>query len=139
MIDHIGLNVPDLAAAKSYYDILMPFLGCEPFFATDEYLSYQPAGGKPGTRIFFYRAPLPTQYVRKDIGLQHLAFRARTRSQVDDAHAKALEVDSEIVFSPRLFPEYHENYYAAFWYDPHGFLLEIVCHKSVTVSEDTTT
>ena len=139
MIDHIGLNVPDLAAAKSYYDILMPPLGMEPFFITDELLSYQPAGGKPGTRIFFYRAPLPTEYVRKDIGLQHLAFRARTRSQVDEAHAKALEVNSEVLFSPRLFPQYHRDYYAAFWYDPHGFLLEIVCHKPVGAHERTTT
>jgi hypothetical protein len=28
-----------------------------------------------------------------------------------------------------MFPHYHENYYASFWFDPHGFLLEIVCHK----------
>ena len=139
MIDHIGLNVPDLGAAKSYYDRLMPSLGMEPYFITEEEFAYQPAGGKPGTRIFFNRAPLPTEYVRKDIGLQHLAFRARTRSQVDDAHAKALEVDSDVLFSPRLFPQYHENYYAAFWFDPHGFLLEIVCHKPVEASEDTTT
>ena len=132
MIDHIGINVPDLEAAKRYYDELMPSVGMEPFFITDEELSYQPADGKPGTRIFFYVAPIENEYVRKHVGLQHLAFRARTRAQVDDAHAKALELGSSSLFSPRLFPQYHENYYAAFWYDPHGFLLEIVCHKPVT-------
>ena len=131
MIDHIGINVADLSAAKSYYDSLMPYLGFEPFFATGEQFSYQPADSKPGTRIFFYPAPLPNEYVRKNVGLQHLAFRARTRTEVDDAHAKAVELGSEVLFRPQLFPQYHEAYYASFWFDPHGFLLEIVCHKKV--------
>ncbi len=131
MLDHIGLNVPDLAAAKTYYDGIMPFLGFEPFYATNEEFSYQPAEGKPGTRIFFYRAPLPNEYVRKHVGLQHLAFRARSRSQVDEAHARALALGSKVLYAPQLFPQYHENYYGAFWFDPHGFLLEIVCRKPV--------
>ena len=51
MIDHIGLNVPDLGSAKSYYDNIMPSLGYEPFFATNEQFSYRPAGEKPGTMV----------------------------------------------------------------------------------------
>ncbi len=116
----------------NYYDTMMPFLGYEPFFATEEQFSYRPAGEKPGTQVFFYRAPLESEYVRKHVGLEHLAFRARTRRQVDDAHAKALESGSRILFSPQLLPQYHRNYYATFWFDPHGFLLEIVCHKPET-------
>ena len=129
MLDHIGLNVPDLSAAKRYYDTLMPFLGFEPFFATEDEFSYQPTGGKPGTRIFFYLAPQPNEYIRKQVGLQHVAFRARTRSQVNEAHATSVALESETLYTPRLFPQYHEDYYASFWFDPHGFLLEIVCHK----------
>ena len=48
---------------------------------------------------------------------------------MDEAHAKAVELGSEVLFAPKMFPHYHENYYASFWFDPHGFLLEIVCHK----------
>ena len=129
MIDHIGLNVPDLAAAKSYYDAMMPDLGYEPFFSASEQFSYRPAGEKPGTMVFFYVAPQKSQYVRKNVGLEHLAFRARTRAQVEAAHAKAVEIGSQILFTPRLFPQYHASYYASFWFDPHGFLLEIVCNK----------
>ena len=132
MIDHIGINVPDLEVAKSYYDVMMPFLGYVPFFATDEQFSYRPEGDKPGTRIFFYLAPQKSEYVRKHVGLEHLAFRARTRRQVDEAHGKAQELGGRILFSPRLFPQYHETYYASFWFDPHGFLLEIVCNKAET-------
>jgi catechol 2,3-dioxygenase-like lactoylglutathione lyase family enzyme len=129
VLDHIGLNVFDLAAAKIYYDAVMPLCGFEPFFATDDQFSYQPAGGKPGTRVFFYPAPLRSEYERKQVGLEHLAFRARTREEVDDAHATAVALESRILYAPRLFPQYHANYYASFWFDPHGFLLEIVCHK----------
>jgi catechol 2,3-dioxygenase-like lactoylglutathione lyase family enzyme len=132
LLDHLGLNVPDLAAAKTYYDALMPFVGFEPFFLTIDTFGYQPVGGKPGTHIFFYQAPQPSEYIRKDVGLQHVAFRARTRSQVDEAHAASVTLGSETLFAPKLFPEYHENYYASFWFDPHGFLLEIVCHKPET-------
>ena len=129
MLDHLGLNVADLSAAKAYYDALMPLLGFEPFFETDAEFSYKPAGGKPGTHIFFYPAPVKSDYVRKNVGLEHIAFRARTRDQVDDAHAQAVALGSKVLYAPKTFPQYHENYYASFWFDPHGFLLEIVCHK----------
>lgn len=130
MLDHLGINVPDLDAAKAYYDVMMPLLGFEPFFITEKEFSYQPAGGKPGTTIFFYRAPDPDDYSRRHVGLQHMAFYARTRDEVDAAYAKAVELGNDIIFEPQLFPKYHENYYASFWHDPHGFMLEIVCHKA---------
>jgi catechol 2,3-dioxygenase-like lactoylglutathione lyase family enzyme len=129
MLDHLGINVPDLDAAKKYYDELMPFLGFEPFFMTEKELGYQPKGGKPGTRIFFYKPPDEGDYSRRRIGLQHQAFRARSRAEVDAGFAKAVELGADVIFEPQLFPKYHENYYAAFWHDPHGFMLEIVCHK----------
>ncbi len=31
MLGHIGVNVPDLRAAKTYYDAIMPLVGFEPF------------------------------------------------------------------------------------------------------------
>lgn len=130
MLDHVGVNVPELDAAKAYYDVMMPVLGMEPFFESDKEFSYRPAGGKPGTTIFFYRAPDLGDYSRRRVGLQHLAFRARARSEVDAAYAKAVELGNGIVFEPQLFPQYHENYYASFWHDPHGFMLEMVCHRA---------
>ena len=129
MLDHLGLNVPDLVAAKAYYDEIMPMLGMETFFFTDTQFSYRPAGDKPGTRIFFYLAQEESEYTRHKTGLQHMAFRLRSRPEVDAAHAKAVELGSEIVHAPKMWPEYHEHYYSAFWHDPLGFMLEPVCHK----------
>ena len=130
MIDHFGINVPDLARAKAYYDALMPLLGFEPFVVGDDQFSYRPVGGKPGTYFFFYPTLEAGDYSRHRIGLQHLAFYVRSREVVHQAHAKAIELGSEIVLEPQVFPQYHANYYAAFWYDPHGFMLEAVCHRA---------
>jgi catechol 2,3-dioxygenase-like lactoylglutathione lyase family enzyme len=130
MLDHLGVNVPDLAAARRYYDVIMPLLGFEPFFSADRQFSYQRKEGKPGTTIFFYLATEESSYSRRRAGLQHLAFKVRTRAEVDAVHAKVVELGNEIVRGPGVFPQYHENYYAVFWHDPHGFMLEAVCHRA---------
>jgi catechol 2,3-dioxygenase-like lactoylglutathione lyase family enzyme len=127
-VDHIGLNVPDLAAAKAYYDELMPLVLYEPFFATDDQFSYQPLEGKPGTRVFFYLGDA-TDYGRTRTGLQHLAFMVKTRRAVDAAYRWARTMGAEVVHEPQEFPQYHRAYFATFWIDPHGFLLEVVNHR----------
>ena len=130
MLGHLGLNVPDLAAARSYYDQLLPALDYEPFLRGDDQLAYRPARGKLGTYLFFYAAAERHPYSRRAAGLQHLAFRVRTRSDVRAAHRLAVDLGADVVHEPRHFPEYPPPYYAAFWLDPHGFLLEAVCHAA---------
>jgi hypothetical protein len=56
MLGHLGLNVSDLGAAKSYYGAAMPLLGFQEFLSTEDQFAYRPAGGKPGTYLFFYPA-----------------------------------------------------------------------------------
>jgi len=128
VLGHIGINVPDLAAAKLYYDELMPLLGFEPFFVADDEFSFMPSGGKRGTFLFFYPARETASYSRHGPGLQHLAFAVPTRSAVHAVHAKALQLGSEVLHEPQPFPQYPPPYYAAFWLDPFGFMLEAVCH-----------
>ncbi len=129
MLDHFGVNVPDLGAAKAYYDQVMPLLSYEPFFADDEQFSYQPAGGKAGTRVFFYPAPSPVLLNRKECGVNHLAFYVRTRAEVRAVHEVVAGLGGDVLYAPKVFPEYHAGYYATFWFDPFGLLLEAVCHK----------
>lgn len=130
MLDHLGLNVPDLAAAKTYYDELMPLLGYEPFLSDESQFSYQPSEGTPGVRLFFYLAVEDESYSNLRPGLQHVAFHVDSRSAVEQVHAKVTELGSEVVHPPQPFPQYHQSYYATFWHDPHQFLLEAVCHVS---------
>jgi catechol 2,3-dioxygenase-like lactoylglutathione lyase family enzyme len=126
-IDHIGIGVPDLAAAKAYYDELMPVLGLRQWFPTtaDGVFNYGPDGAL-GPQLFFYQALEPSDYSRHGTGLQHLAFLVESRAIVREAHAWALAHGAEIVHAPREFPEYGEHY-ATYWLDPHGFMLEAVC------------
>jgi catechol 2,3-dioxygenase-like lactoylglutathione lyase family enzyme len=132
VLGHLGVNVTDLAAAKVYYDVLMPLVGFEPFLAHEDEFAYRPAGGKPGTYLFFYPAldGAVHAYSRHAPGLQHLAFMVRTRPAVDAALEAARGLGSEVLHPARVFPEYPQPYYAAFWLGPDGFMLEAVCHHS---------
>lgn len=127
-IGHLGINVHDLAAAKAYYDALMPQVGFEPFFHAERQFSYRPAGGKVGTWLFFYQAEQPG-FDRRDEGLQHLAFIVKTRAEVLSVFDWAMREGGTAVREPQELPQYHPGYFAAFWEDPHGFLLEVVCHS----------
>ena len=128
MLGHLGINVPDLAAAKAYYDALAPLVGLEPFFAADDEFSYRRAGGKPGTHLFVYPSAEPGGYSRHRTGLQHLAFAVPTRTAVDAVHAHAEAEGGAVLHPPRHWPEYPPPYYATFWLDPFGLMLEAVCH-----------
>ena len=128
-IDHVGIGVPDLATAKRYYDELMPILGLRQWFPTgpDGSFNYGPDGAA-GTQVFFYQALEPSTYSRHGTGLQHICFLVSSRAIVREAHEWARSQNAEIVHEPREFREYGQ-YYATFWLDPHGFMLEAFCHK----------
>ncbi len=128
MLGHLGINVADLGAAKAYYDQLMQLVGFEPFLVHDDEFAYRPAGGKPGTFLFFYPAAELGDFSRHRTGLQHLAFTVRTRTAVRDVYRLVTELGSEVVHPPRVFPEYPQPYFATFWLDPFGIMLEAVCH-----------
>ena len=129
MLGHLGVNVRDLVRAKAYYDQLMPLLEFEPFLAAADQFAYRPAGGKPGTYVFFYPALAEGAYCRHRCGLQHLAFMVKTRAAVHAVHTKVAALGSPVLHAPQEFPQYHAGYYAMFWQDPDGFMLEVVCHR----------
>ena len=128
-LGHLALNVPNLTTAKEYYDRIMPLLAYETFFAAEDEFSYKPVNGKIGTYIFFYPSAEPGDYSRHRTGLQHLAFMVKSRDVVNRVHRAVVALGSEVLHEPREFPQYHFGYYAAFWLDPYGYMLEVVCHK----------
>lgn len=128
VLGHLGLNVPDLSQARSYWAELMPVLGFEAYVDHDDEFAYRPAAGKRGTYLFFYSSQEPADYSRHRTGLQHLAFMVPTRQAVHDAHATALRLASIEVHAPQEWPQYPPPYFASFWLDPFGLLIEAVCH-----------
>jgi catechol 2,3-dioxygenase-like lactoylglutathione lyase family enzyme len=128
VLGHLGLNVPDLAVAKEYYDEIMPLVGFESFLDSHDELACMPAGGKRGTYLFFYPAIQDGGYSRGRAGLQHLAFMVPTRSAVTAVHQRVRRLGGEVIHEPQELPQYPPPYYATFWLDPFGFMLEAVCH-----------
>jgi catechol 2,3-dioxygenase-like lactoylglutathione lyase family enzyme len=132
MLGHIGINVPDLDAARRYYSAVMPLVGFESFLDADDEFAYRPMAGKPGTYLFFYPAAEPSTYSRHHTGLQHLAFMVRTRSAVTAVHSTVADLSAQlggrVLHEPQVFPQYPQPYFATFWLDPWGLMLEAVCH-----------
>lgn len=123
-IEHFGLGVPDVAAAKEFYDEFMPLVGYMPQFAT----GYVPKDWQ-GAQIYLYESTEDGTYSRHGIGLQHIAFLVPTRADVHRVHDWAKERGHEIVRAPKANPKYGEHCYATYFLDPHGFMLEAVCHS----------
>jgi hypothetical protein len=62
------------------------------------------------------------------IGPPGAAHRGPMRT-VREAHDWAVAHNAEIIYAPREFPEYGEHY-ATYFLDPHGLMLEVVCHSA---------
>lgn len=128
-VDHVGLGVPDIDAARAYYDELMPLLG----FVREWDTGYR-ATDWQGPQIFLYPALDDGDYSRDRVGLQHISFSVPSRSDVHRVHEWAEERGHQVLHEPRLFPEYHERFYATFFLDAHGFMLEAVTYEKVEPS-----
>jgi catechol 2,3-dioxygenase-like lactoylglutathione lyase family enzyme len=73
-IDHIGLGVPDLLAAKEYYDDLMSVLGLREWFETRPGgpLNYGPDGAQ-GSELLLNRTPISRVPCLASLELRRLA------------------------------------------------------------------
>jgi catechol 2,3-dioxygenase-like lactoylglutathione lyase family enzyme len=123
MIDHVGLNVSDLAAAKAFYAETLEPLGYRVWAAweSDEVVGYAADEGSPDFWIYT-RGDEPSAPT-------HVSFRARDRETVDAFHAAALAAGGTDNGAPGVRPHYHEQYYGAFVLDLDGNNIEAVCHS----------
>jgi len=58
----------------------------------------------------------------------HLAFSAPERAAVRAFFAAAVVAGAEVLYEPRLWPQYHATYFGAFVRDPDGNNVEVVSH-----------
>jgi glyoxylase I family protein len=84
------------------------------------------AGGELGLRRRQTGDQPPDRY---DLGLHHLAFRARSRDAVNE-RARWLAARGATIESGPAEYDYSPGYYAVFFYDPDGLKLELV-HRPV--------
>ena len=122
-IDHLGIGVPDVEAARGYYDELMPLVGYQPAFGN----GYAPTDWQGGAGV-----PLPRPGGGRLLAAPHRAaapgLPGAERGDVRRVHAWVEARGDTVIHAPRAFPEYGEHCYATFFSDLHGVMLEVLCH-----------
>lgn len=130
MFSHIFIGVTDFDRALAFYGALAACLGLEARFCdrSRPWAGWQGAGGQARPLLLIGR---PFDERPHDPGNgQMVAFLAADRALVDHAHQLALAHGGTSEGEPGLRPEYHENYYGAYFRDPDGNKLCVACHSA---------
>jgi len=129
LLDHVSITVPDLDAARPFYDAVMLALGAGKAYDRPDALGYGERCG-PGDGRHSYLSVFATGAgVDAAAGTRrHWCFKAPGRAAVDAFHAAGLAHGGRDEGAPGLREHYHPHYYAAFLLDPAGNRIEAVCH-----------
>jgi catechol 2,3-dioxygenase-like lactoylglutathione lyase family enzyme len=117
VLDHVGLEVADLARSGAFYDAVLGRLGGRRVVDGPAAIAY----GSHEPRLWIVaRGQVPAP------GYGHLALAASGRAAVDAAHAAGLAAGGSDGGAPGPRPEYGPRYYAAYLLDPDGLRVEVV-------------
>jgi catechol 2,3-dioxygenase-like lactoylglutathione lyase family enzyme len=125
VIHHLSLGTNDLAAARRFYDAVMPVLGMRLMkISGDRELIY-------GANTLLLSVLMPLDGAPASAGNGcHIAFSAESRGMVQRFHRMALANGGTDAGAPGIRPEYDPHYYGAFVRDPDGNKLEAVTLSS---------
>jgi catechol 2,3-dioxygenase-like lactoylglutathione lyase family enzyme len=127
VFSHIYVGVTDFDRALAFYTPVMSVLGVKPRFCEPS----RPWAGWQSTPdprpLFLIGKPYDEQPHGRGNG-QMVAFLAENRAMVESAYVVALANGGTSEGAPGLRPEYHENYYGAYFRDPDGNKLCVACH-----------
>jgi catechol 2,3-dioxygenase-like lactoylglutathione lyase family enzyme len=119
MLDHMSIQCRDADAAAAFYDAVLAPLGGHRVMEFGKFIGYGV------DRPDFWIGPLEFGGDNRE---NHIAFRASDRAAVRAFFDAALQHGATKLHEPRVWPEYHPNYYGAFVRDPDGNNVEAVCH-----------
>ncbi len=145
-VAHIQITAGRYDVAREFYRKLLPFLGLTQVM--DNAGGYYCVGGRTGVLI---SPPAPEhegeRFVQRRVGLHHICFRARSREDIDAAHAFVKTLGVPIVRAPQE-DSWAPGYYSLLFEDPDGVRLELnhvpgkgvfdTPAKSVTLTEPRT-
>jgi catechol 2,3-dioxygenase-like lactoylglutathione lyase family enzyme len=120
VLDHISIQCADVGASAVFYDAVLAPLGGGRIMDFGQFIGFG-VGGKPD---FWIGARQTGEGFRES----HIAFEAADRAAVRAFFDTAVSAGAEVLHEPRVWPEYHPNYYGAFVRDPDGNNVEAVCH-----------
>lgn len=129
LISHLDLNVSDPNRSLPFYALVLEYLGLQRVdVATDRSVWTQQleSGATWGIEIRPPRETPPrTRHERYVPGIDHLAFHAESRSDVDTLYAALLDAGYAVADPPAEY-DYSLGYYAVAFDDPDGIRLEVV-------------
>jgi catechol 2,3-dioxygenase-like lactoylglutathione lyase family enzyme len=120
MLDHVSIQCADIAASAAFYDAVLGPLGGTRVMDFGQAIGY----GVPPSPDFWIGA----QQTGEGFWESHLAFTAPDRATVRAFFDAAVAAGAAVLHEPRVWPEYHENYFGAFVRDPDGNNVEAVSH-----------
>ena len=127
MLSHVHIGVTDFQRAFAFYSVVMDVLGFPLRFSEPE----KPwAGWKPvdaDRPLFLIGNPYNWERAAAGNG-QMVALLAPSRDAVDRCYAAAIASGGQSEGPPGLRPQYHANYYGAYFRDPDGNKLCVCCH-----------
>lgn len=120
VLDHLSIQCSDVGASAAFYDTVLAPLGGGRILDFGEVIGY----GR-GMQPTFFIGPLTTGEPNREV---HIAFAATDRAMVRAFFDAAVAHGAEVLHEPRVWPEYHPNYYGGFVRDPDGNNVEAACH-----------
>lgn len=116
MIDHVTVAVSDLDRSRRFYEAALAPL--------DYKVSFGEAGQFWAFDVHDGLFEIMTTDQPGALPRMHVAFRARSRLEVNAFHAAALAAGGQDNGPPGPRPHYAEHYYAAFVLEPDGYNIE---------------
>jgi catechol 2,3-dioxygenase-like lactoylglutathione lyase family enzyme len=116
-IDHLWLRTRDVAAAKRFYETVMPAIGIRLVHDADDKVRFTDGRGS----FTFVAGDQPTEAV-------HLAFGVPDAASVERFHELATGAGYRDNGAPGERPEYHPGYHGAYVLDADGHNVEAVFH-----------
>ena len=110
-----------MPASAAFYDIVLATLGGKRLLDFGMYVGY---GIEPKPDFWIGQHDTGEGFRES-----HIAFAAPDRATVRAFFDAAVGAGAEVLHEPRVWPEYHPNYYGAFVRDPDGNNVEAVCHQ----------
>jgi len=134
MYSHIHTGVNDFERAFAFYSVVLKELGLMlRFREVDLAANIQWAGWQApdvSRPLFLIGKPFNQEAHHAGNG-QMVAFLASSRAQVRRVYEIALANGGKCEGAPGLRPQYHANYYGAYFRDTEGNKLCIACHTDV--------
>src|SRR3954447_4692313 len=129
MLHHVEIYVSNLTKTIEFWGWLLIELGYEEYQKWESGISWK----HQETYLVFVQAEerfLDIAYHRSRVGLNHLAFHAKSKEQVDEFTEKLKGKGAKILYSDTHPHAGGADYYAVFFEDPDRIKIELVAPSS---------